>query len=1022
MSQKLFVPLFFLLTWFSAFTQSSISGIINQYAAVQSIDECRNGVIVDNSFGFSVGGFAILIQMQGASIKADNSEDFGDVLDLGSAGLYEQVAIRSVEGNLITFENELLHTYDLNGALQLVSMPVFDQAVVEQDLRAKAWDGATGGVLALKVLDTLRLNADIDVSGLGFRGGGANNQPASNCNFLTNSNDYWYPLNDWRGAEKGEGLAVWTPGREAGRGPQANGGGGGNDHNTGGGGGANTSSGGRGGKNAEPSTFGCDGDFPGDGGKAIEADTSRLFLGGGGGAGDENNDVATAGGNGGGIIILSARFILSNDFAFRANGVDALSTTGDGGGGGGGGGSILLESEQSLDDVFVEARGGDGGNVDNRNGDRCHGGGGGGSGGRYLEAISFGSVMIDLNGGAAGQSMNSSSNRCGDADNLAQGGQSGESGQKIILPQSNTPFVALEILSQPIAFIEGCENEYLEIPVMIRGNGLRFQWQIMADNIFSALSENEPYSGVNSNQLNISALPVDFDEQEYRLQIETACGDLLFSDPFTLFVDPAADAEFVYSTDSAGTVTFVNQSRDADEYLWLFGDGMSSEEEDPVHSFPGDGDYNVLLIAKNDCGADTLSQTINISLRQAPQAFFTFDALGDCAPLQIQFTNESLGDFTEILWRFPGGEPEESAENNPLVTYTESGLYTFTLIISGALGQDSIVLGQQFELRNPPIADFSFSSNERTVRFQNNTLGADSYRWLFGDGSEDSSENPVHVYPEFGDYEATLIAENECGKDTSVLNLMLGVAPVALFSFEPAGGCVPVQIRFSNRSTGVYDRFQWEFPGGDPAISSDSTPVIVYRDTGVYSFKLRVEGSLGVDQIEGIDLIEILPVPEPAFTFEVIGDTVFLQNNSTDAQSYRWNFGDGNTSREENPVYVYGRSGAFNITLNAANAYCAKSTSRQVSVLFTDTEERLKQAGIYIYPNPFLESFYVKARDADLFPLKLVLLNSMGQTLEELLLESSGEVFLERYPAGVYYLLLESEKGRWASRRLKIGE
>ena len=85
---------------------------------------------------------------------------------------------------------------------------------------------------------------------------------------------------DWRGAFKGEGIVIGNSAQYSGKGARATGGGGGNDHNSGGGGGGHATAGGQGGENDEPSLFGCSGENPGLGGKAIaDFQGYRLFFG-----------------------------------------------------------------------------------------------------------------------------------------------------------------------------------------------------------------------------------------------------------------------------------------------------------------------------------------------------------------------------------------------------------------------------------------------------------------------------------------------------------------------------------------------------------------------------------------------------------------------------------------------------------------------------------------------------------------------------------------------------------------------
>ena len=369
--------------------QSDISGIINDYAHVFEIDTCLGSLRLEDISAFQTGDRVLLIQMKGATILESDNADFGTLTDLGMAGVYEKGTITAIAGNEVLLENNILFEYDLGGNVQLVRIPQYQDARVVDTIKGLPWNGQTGGIIALEVLGQLEFadNAVIDATGIGFRGGTSLTNLPNDCSWFNQQNDYYYDLNSWRGAEKGEGIADYINGKEAGKGPQANGGGGGNDHNSGGGGGAHLAQGGAGGKNEEPSTFGCKGNHPGLGGKPIDVlPGERVFMGGGGGAGHSNNNVGTDGGRGGGIILITADRIANNlgQVSFLSlQGASPELTKGDGAGGGGAGGTLLIEAN-TIDiqgEMIIDAQGGDGGRIDNQSQARCHGPGGGGSGG-----------------------------------------------------------------------------------------------------------------------------------------------------------------------------------------------------------------------------------------------------------------------------------------------------------------------------------------------------------------------------------------------------------------------------------------------------------------------------------------------------------------------------------------------------------------------------------------------------------------------------------------------------------------
>jgi len=415
--QKLSSALAIVLVFFSAAKAQELQGIINSYAAVTAIDTCTGALEVNDTAGFEVGMSVILIQMQGATINTSNSSIFGRVEAMNGAGWYEKNVIAAIDGSTITLGNFIQHPYNTtDGAVQLISMPTFENASVSDTLKPMPWNGSTGGVLALQVDNELTVNGIIDASGTGFRGGEVNETLDNNCNFFTFFNAYYYDIRAWWAAGKGEGIAPYISELEAGRGPQANGGGGGNDHNTGGGGGANVTAGGPGGSNQNAP---CRGNAPGLGGRAIATSTERLFMGGGGGAGHNNNNYLTRGGNGGGIIIIEANTITGTG-QIITNGTAGIDAISDGAGGGGAGGTILVQAN-TIENIQFTATGGNGGSVDNGFNDRCMGPGGGGSGGRILSNLAIPNSSVI--GGTVGETFNSSG--CDGSSNGATNGEAG---------------------------------------------------------------------------------------------------------------------------------------------------------------------------------------------------------------------------------------------------------------------------------------------------------------------------------------------------------------------------------------------------------------------------------------------------------------------------------------------------------------------------------------------------------------------------------------------------------------------
>ena len=153
-----------------ALNAQSISGVVNIYTAVTNITP--NSVTVTSAAGFASGDRVLLIQMKGATINQTNTASFGQILNLGSAGNFEFTNIVSINANVITFANTLCKPFSIPGKIQLIRVPVYNQATIIGTVSASPWNGTTGGVVAIEATSSLTFNSNIDVSGQGFLGGG----------------------------------------------------------------------------------------------------------------------------------------------------------------------------------------------------------------------------------------------------------------------------------------------------------------------------------------------------------------------------------------------------------------------------------------------------------------------------------------------------------------------------------------------------------------------------------------------------------------------------------------------------------------------------------------------------------------------------------------------------------------------------------------------------------------------------------------------------------------------------------
>jgi PKD repeat protein len=177
---------------------------------------------------------------------------------------------------------------------------------------------------------------------------------------------------------------------------------------------------------------------------------------------------------------------------------------------------------------------------------------------------------------------------------------------------------------------------------------------------------------------------------------------------------------------------------------------------------------------------------------EPPVADFSGSPTSGPAPLTVTFTDQSTGDITSWSWDF--GDGGTSTDQNPTHTYTSTGYYTVSLMVSGPGGSDTETKINYITVGYPaPIADFTASplsgTVPLTVTFTDQSTGdITSWSWDFGDGGTSSARHPSHIYEDAGTYTVSLTVSGPGGSDTETktdyitVNALPGI-PIASISF-----------------------------------------------------------------------------------------------------------------------------------------------------------------------------------------------------------------------------------------------
>ncbi len=248
---------------------------------------------------------------------------------------------------------------------------------------------------------------------------------------------------------------------------------------------------------------------------------------------------------------------------------------------------------------------------------------------------------------------------------------------------------------------------------------------------------------------------------------------------------------------------------------------------------------------------------------------------------------------------------------------------------------------------NPlPVMDFQLNKPAlclgEEVLYTNNTTGANSYKWLTGNGNEFSSQNLQFLYSSSGTYQVKLIATSAQGcVDSLAKSITVNPKPTAKFSIPLSDQCVNGNsFTFKNESvtsTGSLS-YVWDFGDGNNSTLKD--PVHVYSNPGINKVQLIVTNENGCTDTASLT-VNVFPKPTPSFSINnnaqcIEGNKFIFTNNSTlttGTMSYKWNFGDGNISGSQNPLHVYTAAGTYTVKLVViTDKGCMDSVSKTITV------------------------------------------------------------------------------------------
>ncbi|TNE82412.1 MAG: PKD domain-containing protein [Bacteroidetes bacterium] len=422
------------------------------------------------------------------------------------------------------------------------------------------------------------------------------------------------------------------------------------------------------------------------------------------------------------------------------------------------------------------------------------------------------------------------------------------------------------------------------------------------------------------------------------------------------------EAFYVISNDTTGCspheIVFLNQSSNANNYVWSFNDSanntlITGSDSSVSFVYENYGVFQPTLTAQGNFIQNGINVSCSISypdstqpsirlvaIKETPIAEFSYSA--DCASKGAQFAMEGTVQSTTLtgyLWEF--GDGDTSSAENPLHIYPDTGSYEVILHVYTAQGCEDTVMHTVVIAPNP-IAWFSYSEEclGATTLFEDSTDAFNDliydWQWDFGDGATSTLEDPFHDYAKDTFYTVQLVVTNIGGcRDTAIREIRIHSYPVADFTVSPS--CDYDSSVFVNSSSNSELPLDYTWTFGDGQSSNEANPKHLYAGQGNYSIQLKAVSPWGCsDSISKSQQVYL----SPQANFNV-SDTIYCEKNQQfvftdlsqvgDGNNSRvWDFGDASNSTDSVALHTYLGIGNFNLQLVISTDLGCSDTLTQV--------------------------------------------------------------------------------------------
>ena len=397
-------------------------------------------------------------------------------------------------------------------------------------------------------------------------------------------------------------------------------------------------------------------------------------------------------------------------------------------------------------------------------------------------------------------------------------------------------------------------------------------------------------------------------------------------------------------------VRFTDQSTgQITAYLWQFGDGGTSTERNPVRTFSIVGTYNVILTVSGSGGASTFVRQITVEnpIVPAPVAIFTPNPNNGQAPLSVQFTSASTGQITAYSWNF--GDGSLGTEQNPIHVYANPGVYTVTLIVTGQGGQGTAQ--STITVNGLPPTAISTSTASATATATTTPTSTATPTVTVETATSTATETATAtatntLVPTLTETPTSTTTNQPSATSTETMLPTLTETSTATSTFTPEPTLTETAT-VTNTEIPTATETPTEIPTNTDVPTATPTntdiPTATATNTEIpTATETPTEIPTNTPEPTFTETPTEIPTNTPApsiagFVPDTNGGTAPLTVTFTDASmgditDRVWDFGDGTTSAEVSPVYIYNTAGTYTVTLTVNGPGGTNSAQSTITV------------------------------------------------------------------------------------------